>query len=180
MKCANRFFRASLPLFFAADLRQPQKVERGDGARCRFSTVVIVLHPQYDAGVFTGCAEVTAALLVEKQAVLGLLQFNGELQPFDVEGSSVKIEQSLYDECVIVGKPFDFASAISITAKQCFLRLIPKMRANKSRGSRRAFKVTRFIEYLRRTRVGRDHEAIPRCDDFVVEMRARPVTSDRQ
>src|SRR5207253_3866805 len=97
-----------------------------------------------------------------------------------VEGGSIKIEKGLNNECIIVGKSFHVAGSSAITAIQCFLRLVPKMCTNKSRGSRRAFKVTRFIEYLRRARIGRDHEAIPRCDDFVVEMRSRPFASDRE
>ena len=54
------------------------------------------------------------------------------------------------------------------------------MCANKIRGSRRTFQVTRLTEDLRRARISRNHQAVPGSDNFIVEMRSRPFTADRE
>src|SRR5437762_7248457 len=79
---------------------------------------------------------------------------------------------------VVIGKPFDSAAALPVTAIQGFLRIIPKMCPDKIRSQRRAFQVTGFVEYLRRARVSRDHQPVPCCDDFIIEMWSRPFRSE--
>ena len=87
------FLRRSRDSFHPAHLRQPQQIERRHRTRRRLRAVVVFLHPQQNALVFAAGAEVAAALFVEEQLVLRLLQLDRELQPADIEGRFVEIEQ---------------------------------------------------------------------------------------
>src|ERR1043166_9683099 len=55
-----------------------------------------------------------------------------------------------------------------------------QIRTHKTRCPRRDFEITRIIERLRGARKSRDHETVPRSDDFIVEVRPRPLPPDRE
>src|SRR5437868_743321 len=99
-------------------LREPQKIERGDGTCRWFGAVIVILHSENNAFVFAIGREVAAVFLIVEQTVLRFLQLNRKFQPLDVERRLVKIEKSSNDECVIVGKAFDIAATFAIIAKQ--------------------------------------------------------------
>src|SRR5207247_5944892 len=98
---------------------------------------------------------------------------------FQVIGQSSKTLKTGEEDWLAARKTFNFAAPVAITAKQSFTRIIPKMCANKICGTRGDLQITRFGQYLRPTRIGRDHQAVPCCNDFVVEMRSRAFSADR-
>jgi hypothetical protein len=123
-KCVDRFSRALRHLFVIAKLCQPQKIQRCDGAGRGLGAVVIVFHSEENAFVVAAGAEIAALALVEKQAVLRLLQLGREFQPFDIERGFVKIEKTLDHECVIVGEALNTAAATAIVAIQNLARRV--------------------------------------------------------
>ena len=128
-KCVDRFSRAFVQFLVVTKLREPQKINRGDGTRGGFGAVIIVFHPQHDAFVLAAGAEVTAVLVIIEQAVLRRLQLDRKLQPFDIERGFVEIEKSLNHERVVIGKAFDLTAAFAIIAKQHLGFLVVKIRA---------------------------------------------------
>jgi hypothetical protein len=108
------------------------------------------------------------------------LQFEGKFYPAHLKGCLVKIEQTLNEESVVIGKPFDFAPTLTITAEQKFSRLIVKLCPNKLRCSRCCFQIGRIIQDLGASRECGDHQAIPSRNDFVVQMRTRTFAADRK
>ena len=114
------FFARAPTSFVIAELCQPQKIQGRDRTGSRLCAVVIVFHSEKDALIVAARAEITAVLLVKKQAVLRLLQFDREFQPFDIERSFVKIEKTLNDKGVVVGEAFDIAASLAIVAIEQF------------------------------------------------------------
>ena len=89
-----------------------------------------------------------------------------------------EIDKSLDDERIIVGKSSDATAAFAITPKQ--MAVVVKMLTQKFCRAHCAFEIARFVQHLRAARKRRNHQPIPRRDDFVIEMRTRPFVSDRQ
>ena len=148
---ASIVFRArSDHLFVIAKLCQPQKIQGRDRARSRLCPVVIVFHSEKDAFIFAARAEIAAVLLVKKQAVLRLLQFDREFQPFDIERSFVKIEKTLNHECVIVGEALDIAAAAAIVAIEQFALFFIEICSEEFRCARCDFQVARVRRALAR------------------------------
>src|SRR5687768_9580338 len=92
-KSFDCFLRALEGTGIIPNLGQPKQVERCDRARGWLRAVVVFLHPKEDARVLARAAEVSAPLFIEEQPVLRFLQFNRKLQPANVEGGLVEIEQ---------------------------------------------------------------------------------------
>src|SRR6266581_7211533 len=179
-KCVDCFPSAFAQFLVVAKLRQSQKIDCGNRACGRLSAVIIVFHSQHNAFVFAARREVAAVFLVGKQTVLRFLKLKGKLQPLDVEGSFVKIEKSLNDKRVIVGKAFDLTSTVAIIAKEQFALVVVKLCAQEFRRACRSFDVTRLIQNRGSARAGRNHQAVPCGNDFIVQMWARTFVADRQ
>src|SRR5207302_6894961 len=128
-ECVDRFSGAlrSRSRRIVAELRQPQKIQRGHRASRWLRSVVVVLHPEEHTLVLSARAEIAAVLLVEKQAVLRLLQFDRKLQPIDIERGLVKIEKALDHECVVISKTFDIAATSPIIAIEQFALFFMKI-----------------------------------------------------
>ena len=139
------FFAPARNLFIVANLCEPQKIQGRDRARSRLRSVVIVFHSQKDAFIFAAGAEIAAVLLVEKQAVLRLLQFDREFQPFDIERSFVKIEKTLNYECVIVGEALDIAAAAAIIAIEQFALFVIEICPEEFAPRGCDFQIARFV-----------------------------------
>ena len=71
--------------------------------------------------------------MIEKNSILGLLQFDRKLQPTDIETGFVKIEQPLNDKRIILGKTGDRSFATAKISHQRLLRFIIQIRANEFR-----------------------------------------------
>src|SRR5438270_4344771 len=152
-KCVDGFPRAIFKFLVITKLSEAQKIQCSDRARGRLGTVIIVLHPQDDTFVISTGAEIAATFFVKEQTVLRLLQLEPELQPFDVEGSFVEVDQSLNDEGVIIGEAFNITSALAITSIKGFAFSIVEICPNKFCGIRSRFEITRFIQNLSSARV---------------------------
>src|SRR4029077_16151535 len=101
-------------------------------------------HAQRYARVLSARAKIAAVLFIEEQAILRFLEFERKLQPLDVEGSFVKIDEPLDHECVVVGEAFDIASAFPIIAEKQLARVVVKICAKKFCRARRNFQIARL------------------------------------
>src|SRR4029077_6061833 len=119
-------------------------------------------------------------LLVEEEAILRRLQVARELQPFDIERCFVEIEQTLNNERVIVSESFDIASALPVTTIQNLARWIVQLCPHKICGTRCDLEITRLVQHLSSARVCGDHQAVPRGNDFVIQMWARTLCANHK
>ena len=139
------FLGSLAPARFVSELSESQQIERCHGACRGFRAVVILFHPQENAGVLARAAKIPAPLFIEKEAVLNFLKLDRESQPPDLEAGFVKIEQTLDDKRVVIRETFHRASTFPIISDQDFPRWIEELRAKESRRADRRLEICRIV-----------------------------------
>src|SRR2546421_7949780 len=94
-KSLDRFFRPRISGCIIPDLGEPKKIQGRDRTGGWLRAVVVLLQPEQNARVVTGAAEIPTPLFIEKQFVLGFLQFERKTEPAGIERCFIEIEQTL-------------------------------------------------------------------------------------
>ncbi len=153
-------------------LRQTQQVHHRDRVARRLGAIVIVLHPQHQAGVVRRRAEESAAVGVFEQLALLFGEPHGQLQVAQVELRLVEIEQRLGEEGVVVQEAGNGRVARRDSgAAGCRSRGSYRLAIRKSGGPPRGLRVARLVEHRAAFGERRDHQPVPGGQNLVVQMR---------
>src|SRR5207244_4539454 len=109
-----------------------------------------------------------SAFGVGKESIHLSLQFSRPLKPSDIKIGFIQIQKTLDQKSVIFGKTISCSSRATITPQQSVSVKLVLQEVSCALGRRQ---VPGFSQHLEAFGEPGNHESIPRCNDFIIEMR---------
>ncbi|KAI7091830.1 hypothetical protein KC356_g332 [Hortaea werneckii] len=142
---------------------QPEKVLGADTVRRWLSVVHGVLSPDENIRLIGRSREETELGFIPEKSDLSFLQALGELEPLAIESCFVKVNQAGNEEGVVVCEAVCLPGTFSVDSAESRIGLIEQVVLHAGHSPVCCLKI------------GLGLQAIPGCDNLVIERRSRPV-----